>query len=665
MSIAGTRDEPGTSTSVMGARGHTGIGARPRRWPALLVIALLVAAVLAPPVAASSDLTNLRLELLLWVVALPYLLYDWLLPSYRAARTEQDASAAWPGVFIRRLGLSAIDAGFVSLAAVMLVSVVHAAVMLGEAVSIRDGYDVVKLALYWIGFRTALLVAADRHWRGLILTCVLVAGMAAALTALVQYFDWLGLAEGAGRWWAEAHHLRGLERDGRAFGTVGNPNYFGALMAMLTVLALAVRGSPVRTAGRLQAWPATGMAVLGPLGVVLSGSRGALAMLVVGVAVAALVLLSVRPARGPAAAVTLAVAALVGSVALVELFPRGREDYITRVAGAFSPTGDSAVALRLDRWRNALGAGADAEGTSGGPTDAGAGGEVRNYLANGDLERVDGDHAAGFRTIPGTVYRVAPEAALSGGSGIVFGGSGDAVDQRAAVFQQRAFSRTGGAPLTASVWVQVPAPVRGEVSLYTNVLYADGERQDPYARVAADMTLIGVWQRLSITMQPDPARRVDFLGVYLLSDELAGEVYADGFQLVEGSAPVAVPGLAEAGAPAAPGLDAGRQLRRSPLFGGGPQKAAGGATLDNEYLLVAARYGLAGLVAYLFLWTAVAARAFRAARRGNRTAAALAGIVTGLLLFNLVAGSLYQLQLMALFWPLAGVILARGGDPEA
>jgi hypothetical protein len=661
MGIARTREEPGTTAT--GARGHADGGARPQRWPALLVIALLVAAVLAPPIAASSDLTNLRIELLLWVVAIPYLLTVWLLSSYRAARIDRCAPAVWLGSFVRRLGLSAIDAGFGALAAMMVVSVVHSAVVLGEAVSIRDGYDVVKLALYWIAFRTALLVAADRRWRGLALTCVLVAGMAAALLALVQYFDWTGPAAGTGRWWAEAHHLRGLERDGRAFGTVGNPNYFGALMAMLTVLALTVRGSPARATGHRQTWPATGMAVLGPLGVVLSGSRGALALLAVGVAVAALVLISVRPARVPAASVALAVVALVGSVALVELFPGGREDYITRVAGAFSPTGDSAVALRLERWRTALGAGTDAGGTSGGPTDEG--GEVRNYLANGDLERIDGDRAAGFRTIPGTVYRVAPEAALYGGSGIVFGGSGDAVDKRAAVFQQRAFSRTGGAPLTASLWVQVPAPVRGEVFLYINVFYADGERQDPYARVAADMTLIGVWQRLSITVQPGPERRVDFLGVYLLSDELSGEVYADGFQLVDGSAPVAVPGLAEAGATAAPGLDAGRQLRRSPLFGGGPREAAGGATLDNEYLLVAARYGLAGVVAYLFLWTAVAVVAFRAARRGNRVAAALASIVAGLLLFNLVAGSLYQLQLMALFWPLAGVILACGAEPDA
>jgi hypothetical protein len=38
--------------------------------------------------------------------------------------------------------------------------------------------------------------------------------------------------------------------------------------------------------------------------------------------------------------------------------------------------------------------------------------------------------------------------------------------------------------------------------------------------------------------------------------------------------------------------------------------------------------------------------------------------VVGLLAFNVVAGSLYQLQLMGLFWPIAGVVLATVGGTD-
>jgi hypothetical protein len=589
--------------------------------------------------------------MVLWAAAVPYLLVAWVRPALRApvprpAETPAGERAWAP---IRRLGLGAIDGGFLALATVTLLSTAYAAVVLGEGAHAGGADELVKLGLYWIAFRTAWFVGAQAHARRLALAAILVAGVLAALVGLAQYFDWLGVAAHTGHWWAEPHHLRGLERDGRVFGTVGNPNYFGALMAVLTLSALFSRAVWRQTASPW-GWSAIAMVVLGPLGVVLSGSRGALGLLVAGVVVSGAVTLALRPARLPA---TLALVALAvaGSVALVEVFPRGREAYLTRLAGAFSLTGDNAVALRLERWRGALGhdRGEDASDVGG----------AHNYVENGDLEQHDGDGAAGFRSIPGTIYRVAPEAARFGANGIAYRGNRDP-GRRAAVYQQRAFNRAGGTPVTASLWVNFPRPVLGQVFLYTNVFYGDGERQDPHAEVAADPTLVGVWQQLSVTIRPDAERRVDFLGIYLLSDDFAGEVYADGFALVDGSDVVAFPELSEAGG-AQTSLDVGTLLRRSPVFGGGPGEPAGGATLDNEYLLVAVRYGIVGLLAYLALWATVAATGLRAARRGNGVAVGLVGIVAGLLVFNLIAGSLYQLQLMAVFWPLAGLVLARGG----
>jgi hypothetical protein len=285
-------------------------------------------------------------------------------------------------------------------------------------------------------------------------------------------------------------------------------------------------------------------------------------------------------------------------------------------------------------------------------------GDVRNYIHNASAEEMRDGKASLFRSLAGTRYRVSPEAALYGEAGIVFQGNLSQPGKRAAVYQQRHVGRPGGTPFTAALWVKLPAPVQGTVGLYVNVLYTDGTRQDPLARIDADASQIGVWQRLALTFTPDHARTIDFIGVYLLTDEFAGEAYADGFELVDGGVPVRFSGLPEA-ATASLGLDAGSRFRRSPVFGVGPGKADGGGTVDNEYLLVAARHGVVGLAAYLALWLSVCAVAVqRVWRDRSFLAAGLVGMVVGLLAFNLVAGSLYQLQLMGLFWPVAGAVLA-------
>lgn len=742
-------------------------------------IALIVAAaVLTPAVTITSRLPDIRIEQVLALPALALLAVGWR-----------------RGEGTRRLSL--VDAGFAALALATAASILYASAVLREPFSPRDGYEVVKLGLYWVLFRSGVEAGRSSRGRRAAVTALLTAGSVSAALALAQYFDWMGVGSRFGGWWAPAQHLRDLARDGRAFGTFDNPNYFGALMAFIVVMALAVAGGPalmLRFGGSplaplgphggsqppfsslgerelsrrlvVLAWPAL---CFGALGLVLSGSRAALAALAVAVVVVWLVgLAGLRRSRGergnrgsrdgrPGAwsgwwrglrglfwGTAALAAAFAVSVALVEAAPRGRVDYLSRVASLLSPTSDSDFALRLERWRSGLGIGNGAAPRGGGtaahtgtgrapadpearardrqrkqdvgvlvdairryrtvtgalpagpaldalvpsvldalPADPGDGsayryertetgftvaarledpadpdyprlaaGDAVNYLRNGSVETSNGSGAADFRALPGTSYDVAPAAALYGDEGIVYRGN---PARRAAVYQQRHLVRSDGRPLTASVWVKLTARAEGDLSLYTNVYYADGDRQDPYARVAADPSAVGVWQRLTLTIMPDPGRSTDFIGVYLLSDGFTGEAYADGFELVDGSLPVTFAGLPEAGDAALGGSAA---FRRSPVLGVGPQKAAGETVVDNEYLLVAGRYGAVGLAAYLLLWGGAIVMALRAFRRGVRAAAAIAAVAVGLLIFDLAAGSLYHLQLMGVFWPVAGALLA-------
>ncbi len=835
--VIGTERAGSEGISEQGGRSGAG-GASLSGW---LLAAIIVAAVLTPAATLTSGLPDVRLEQALALPAVGLLV---------AARRRHPS--------VTRLGL--IDLGFAALAGATLISVVYAPLALGEAATLRDGYEVVKLCLYWVLFRVGLLAGGVPANRRRAFTALFAAGSLSALVALAQYVDVLGVVERTGGWWAPAHHLRTLVRDGRAFGTVGNPNYFGMMMALTAVMALtwlasqrarpavaprrqrgpapAIHGSdrpapsgrpearggsslepsparrpddrlievpvvrqavstgtPPSTATReprtvgisrclqwrprqdtatLAAWYALALATMG---VVLSGSRGALGAVVAAVCVLWVVALVRRASRRELLTGSVVLcAAFAAAVLVVEMFPRGREDYLTRVAGAFSPTAEGSLGLRIERWRGVTGtnagrpsrAGPGAARTDSGRPSAGpdarerdsrrkagtraivaavtrhrdatgrlpdgpsldelvpdsidslpsdplsgaaydyqrtaagftvaariedpadldyplfAIGTVRTYIDNGDLEEGRGGGAAGFRALPGTAYRRDAEAALFGESGIIFRGNPRDPGQRAAVYQQRYLNRTGGGSYTAAVWVKLPRQVSGDVFLYTNIFYTDGERRDPHAKVAADSALTGVWQRLAVTITPDPGRRIDFIGVYLLSDSFSGEAYADGFVLVDGRVPVSFPGLEEAGAATTGERDAGAVFRRSPVFGAGPGKAENAGTLDNEYLVVATRYGIVGLVAYLLLWGAVIGVAWRGGSEltmqasqgaghgepgtGGHTLtirAAVAAVVAGLLVFNLVAGSLYHLQLMGLFWPLAGAALAEDDHPAA
>jgi O-antigen ligase len=698
------------------------------RASSLLVGVIIATAVLTPAFTISARLPDIRVDQLLTVPALVLLL------RHRRWRAWFSASE-WRSLH----GL--IGVGFVALALATLTSIAYASLVLEDQVSLRDGYEVAKLGMYWVLFRFGLLTAVEHQGKHAALSALLGAASVSALFALLQYFDAGGVNRSISSWWAPSHHLTGLERDARAFGTFANPNHFGAAMAITAVLGALVCSGRERALPRGFMIAATMLAVLG---VVLSGSRGALGLLIIG-AVAALGMVLLHRSV-PLTGVAVITAAFLASVVLVQAFPRGREDYLTRLAGILDPANDSSFRLRWERWRSALGfrgwsyppmahsfpqptgspeapwevlgrdsrrtqdvfrlwelvqayhertgeypPGPSLDGLLGEPLPADpldglpyryertvsgftvatriedpanpyyplfAVGEVRNYLRNASLEEPDGEGAALFRALSGTGYRRADEARFIGLVGITFRGNPDNPAKRAAVYQQRHFGRPGGMPFTASAWVKLPAPVQGEVSLYVNVLYTDGTRQDPFTRVAADSSQVGVWQRLALAFTPDATRTIDFIGVYLLSDHFIGEAYADGFELVDGGVPVRFTGLGEAPA-ASLGLDAGSRFRRSPVFGVGPGKADGGGTVDNEYLLVAARHGVVGLIAYLALWLAVfGAAVYRLWRDRSYVAAALAGVVVGLLAFNLVAGSLYQLQLMGLFWPVAGAVLA-------
>jgi O-antigen ligase len=634
-----------------GGRGVRSAGPRERPTRLTLLLLIIGSAVLLPDISISAALPDVRVEQLVALPALIWLMADW----WRERRLPRATPIDWA---FAALGLST------------LASIIWASFVLDGRFSLRDPYELIKLALYWTLLRFGLQTVErtgrrlPRTRRAALIT-LLVAGAAAGAAGVAQYFNVLALNSWLTPLWAPEHHLRTLARDARAVGTVGNPNYFGMLCTIVVLAAVTARAFCPRRSMR---WPACSALVAGAAGLVTSASRGATLALVVGLCVVWLgIVLSRRSAIRPAVlATTAAVLALAAAILVVEAAPRGRVGYLARMTGSLGRD-DGGLALRLERWRSVMVPWLDGDRVTAADGAAAGTPPSLNFLRNGDLER-GGVHADDFRTLPGTWYELTADDALFGRRSARFRGNPSAPGQRAALFQQRYLGRPGGTPLTAQLAVKLTGPIDGDLSLYANIFYADGTRSDPHVRVSADPTRLGAWQELSAPIEPEAGRVVTFVGVYLMGEGFRGEALVDGFALHDGAAAVNFASLRESPAVLSGAAGAAR-LRQSPLLGVGPAKAepAQATVTDNEYLLIVSRYGLVGLVLYLALWGSVFATMWHGLRGGARNAAAalrltVAATVAGLLIFNLAAGSFLHLQLMALFWPLAGVAAARWPD---
>ena len=305
---------------------------RDRRARAAAFFAFLVAAILSPNVGMPAGLPAIRAEQLLLVLLLPSLAwYHWRDPEARR--------------------LNFLDGAFAAMGFSFALTLVYAPLRLpGVSFSLRDPFELARLAEYWLAYRLGLSAAV---WPGTARGLFAFAGLAAlggGAFALVQYLEPDGFNEAVTAVWTPARHLDALDRTGRAVGTVGNSNYFGLASGLFLSLCLAA--IVLRTASRRWAWLAYAGTAAAVLGLVLSQSRTATfaTLAALGVGFAALVLTrGKRAAYLPATAVVLVAAA--ASIAFVELVPPDFGSYHARFAPRELTEGSS-LGIRLSRWRS-------------------------------------------------------------------------------------------------------------------------------------------------------------------------------------------------------------------------------------------------------------------------------------------------------------------------
>ncbi len=286
-------------------------------------------------------------------------------------------------------------------------------------------------------------------------------------------------------------------------------------------------------------------------------------------------------------------------------------------------------------------------------------GTMPNYIANSSFEA--GSHApSGWATIgaadgraptslePGVDARFGERsvrAEIGGGSGF---------------YQQIVQDFPRGQLYTVSFWGRAAAETE-QVQIYLVGTTADGTVIDPLARSEPITLVPDSWRTGSLAFETPQSSRLVLVSVFVRSpaDDDPVEALFDAVTLTPGPLVPSFPWLRDASRAersARPGFG------DSPVLGVGPLKDIELGALDNEYALFLDRYGTAGLLAYLALFAAALWTAVRASRRADHATGALGlGLGVGIVLlmvFSIAAGSYYNFQLMAFFWPLVGVAAA-------
>src|SRR5690606_12331791 len=111
-----------------------------------------------------------------------------------------------------------IDAAFVALGLAMAITLVFAPLTLSAVSwSLRDPFELARVAEYWFLYRLALTLEPEPAIRRAV-PVVLVIAVGLAVFALFQYLDWGSFNERVTGIWAVSHNLDGVERAGRTVG---------------------------------------------------------------------------------------------------------------------------------------------------------------------------------------------------------------------------------------------------------------------------------------------------------------------------------------------------------------------------------------------------------------------------------------------------------------
>jgi len=304
----------------------------PRRRLTLFLL-LIAAAVLSPNIPLPGGLPAIRLEQIMMAVMLPSL------AVFHLRNREY-------------LRITFLDAVFVALGLAITTSIIFAPTIVASVGwSLRDPFEIARVVEYWLMYRFGMtLVPSEATARSIIYT-LLAGAILLTVFSIAQYLD------GGGRfnelvtdWWAVGHNLRGVQREGRVVGTIGNANYYSFFMALPIIAGLSIillkKELPTR---QIAAFVVVAI-VASIFSAVLSQSRTGSAAILFGTTAGLALVFAFRRPVAPFKAIGL----FLGSIALAVAFIQVQPPLVDSFNARFNPAAvddDASFIIRIQRFR--------------------------------------------------------------------------------------------------------------------------------------------------------------------------------------------------------------------------------------------------------------------------------------------------------------------------
>lgn len=228
-----------------------------------IVIFLLVASILSPSIRLPAGIPDVRLELIIVLIAWGLLLLGYLATNY-SIKLRPNPAYKWFTLF----GL------------VILFSMIYAALVKGYAPIGRDFWELGKLLEYFLIFALVANLRISSIDMKRYYKIALLVFLCSALFGFAQYLNLGNINAMVSPYYYAPTQMQRILSAGRITGTTGNPNEFGALMVLSSTIALSAALFFREKKLRLFSWAC--LAVFG-LAIVFTLSRSALIALAVAV----------------------------------------------------------------------------------------------------------------------------------------------------------------------------------------------------------------------------------------------------------------------------------------------------------------------------------------------------------------------------------------------
>ena len=186
--------------------------------PIIIAIILMFSALLLPPLNISNSLPAIRPEFIIVVIAFISMLF-----SKRKLVLYRNPLNKW----------------FLIFGVCILLSIFYGGVR-GYGIGVRDFYEIMKLALYWMMFYVGLQVVRKTDDADKIIKWLLITFALTSLFGIGQFFNMANMNSWLTPYYADIEKYGMIHESGRIVGTVGNPNEFGILLIFGVLLALSI-----------------------------------------------------------------------------------------------------------------------------------------------------------------------------------------------------------------------------------------------------------------------------------------------------------------------------------------------------------------------------------------------------------------------------------------